>query len=311
MITEKPQYKRELSPPLQLLTLISITIALIFLGGIVGGGYITARYGTVVLQQIKASQLNSPDAIEAMWILQIMSMTVPLLIIPVIFGRFVMKEPDAYLKTNIRFPLVLLMMVFSIMVMSTPIMEVLVLVNQKMVLPDFLRGLENWMRASEQSAQKITAALLKMNNWVDVLKAVLLIGLITAIAEELIFRGCMQTIFIRWTKNTHVAIWITAALFSAFHLEFFGFLPRLMLGVFFGYFAAWSGSIWPAVWAHFLNNASAVVITYLYQHKKIDINPDEAHSFNYSLYVLSIIITVALFWSFRTAALQKKDHQQY
>ena len=311
MITEKPQYKRELSPPLQLLTLISITIALIFLGNIIASLAIVSVYNRDTMKSIVAMNLDTPMAVKGMWMLQIIGMTIPLLLAPMVFSRFVMKEPDAYLKTNIRFPLVLLMMVFSIMVMSTPIMEVLVLVNQKMVLPDFLRGLENWMRASEQSAQKITAALLKMNNWVDVLKAVLLIGLITALAEELVFRGCMQTIFIRWTKNTHVAIWITAALFSAFHLEFFGFLPRLMLGVFFGYFAAWSGSIWPAVWAHFLNNASAVVITYLYQHKKIDINPDEAHSFNYSLYVLSIIITVALFWSFRTAALQKKDHQQY
>jgi len=311
MITEKTQYKSALSPPLQLLLFIGVTIILIFLGSAIASFVIAQVYNADTLQKVASMNLNTPMTVRAMWILQIMSMTVPLLLAPIIFGRFIMKEPQAYLQTNVRFPLILLMMVFSIMVMSTPIMEVLVLVNQKMVLPDFLSGLERWMRESEQSAQKITAALLKMNNWVDMLKAVLLIGLITAIAEELVFRGCLQTIFIRWTNNTHVAIWITATLFSAFHLEFFGFLPRLMLGVFFGYFAAWSGSIWPAVWAHFLNNASAVVITYLYQHKKIDINPDEAHSFNYSLYILSIIITVALFWSYRTAALQKKDHQQY
>jgi len=311
MITEKPQYKSELSPSLQLLLFIGVTIILIFLGSAIAGFVIAQVYNADTLQKVTSMNLSTPMAVQAMWVLQILSMTVPLLLAPVIFGRFIMKAPDAYLKTNIRFPLVLLMMVFSIMVMSTPIMEVLVLVNQKMVLPDFLSGLERWMRESEQSAQKITAALLKMNNWVDMLKAVLLIGLVTAIAEELVFRGCLQTIFIRWTNNTHVAIWITAALFSAFHLEFFGFLPRLMLGVFFGYFAAWSGSIWPAVWAHFLNNASAVVITYLYQHKKINVNPNEAQSFNYSLYILSIIITVALFWNYRNAALQKKDHQQY
>jgi len=311
MITEKPQYKRDLSPPLQLLLLIGVTIILIFLGSTIGSFAIAQIYNSDTLQNVVSMKLNTPMAVKAMWILQILSMTLPLLIAPIFFGKLIMKEPQAYLKINFRFPLVLLMMVFSIMVMSTPIMEVVVLLNQKMVLPDFLKGLENWMRESEQSAQKVTAALLKMNDWVDLVKAVLLVGLITAIAEELLFRGCLQTILIRWTQNTHVAIWITAALFSAFHLEFFGFLPRLMLGVFFGYFAAWSGSIWPAVWAHFLNNASAVVITYLFQHKKIDVNPDEAQSFNYSLYVLSIIITVALFWSYRTAALQKKDHQQY
>jgi membrane protease YdiL (CAAX protease family) len=311
MITEKPQYRREMSPSLQFLTLIGITIVLVFLGSAIASFVIAQVYNADTLRKLTTMDLSTPMTVKAMWILQILSMTVPLLVLPFIFGKLVMKEPQAYLKLNFRFPLVLLMMVFSIMVMSTPIMEVLVLVNQKLVLPVFLSGLERWMRESEQSAQKVTAALLKMNDWVDLLKAVLLIGLVTAVAEELVFRGCLQTIFLRWTQNTHVAIWITAALFSAFHLEFFGFLPRLMLGVFFGYFAAWSGSIWPAVWAHFLNNASAVVITYLYQHKKIDVNPDEAHSFNYSLYVLSIIITVALFWSYRTAALQKKDHQQY
>lgn len=311
MITEKPQYKSELSPPLQFLLFIGVTIILIFFGSIIASFVIAQVYNTNTLQKVASMNLSTPMTVRAMWILQILSMTIPLLLAPIIFAKFIMKAPQAYLKTNVRFPLVLLMMVFSIMVMSTPIMEVLVLVNQKMVLPDFLSGLEKWMRESEQSAQKVTAALLKMNNWVDMLKAVLLIGVVTAVAEELVFRGCLQTIFIRWTNNTHVAIWITATLFSAFHLEFFGFLPRLMLGVFFGYFAAWSGSIWPAVWAHFLNNASAVVITYLYQHKKIDVNPDEAQSFNYSLYVLSIIITVALFWNYRNAALQQKDHQQY
>jgi membrane protease YdiL (CAAX protease family) len=311
MITEKPQYKPGISPYLQFLLFIGVTLVLLFLGNIIASFAIVTLYNIDTLKNIAAMNLGTPMAIKAMWMLQIIGMTIPLLLTPIVFGRFIMKEPDAYLKINIRFPPVLLIMIFSIMVMSTPIMEVLVLVNQKMVLPDFLKGLENWMRASEQSAQKITGALLKMNTWVDLVKAVLLIGLITAIAEELMFRGCLQTILIRWTKNTHVAIWITAALFSAFHLEFFGFLPRLMLGVCFGYFAAWSGSIWPAVWAHFINNASAVVITYLFQHKKIDVNPDEAHSFNYSLYVLSIIITVALFWSYRTSALQKKDHQQY
>lgn len=311
MITEKPQYKSALSPYLQFLLFIGVTLILLFLGNIIASFAIVSVYNTDTLRQIAAMNVDSPMTVKAMWMLQIIGMTIPILLTPVVFGRLIMKEPGAYLKTNIRFPPVLLMMVFSIMVMSTPIMEVLIMLNQKMVLPDFLKGLENWMRASEQSAQKITNALLKMNTWVDLVKAVLLIGLITAIAEELMFRGCLQTILIRWTKNTHVAIWITAALFSAFHLEFFGFLPRLALGVFFGYFAAWSGSIWPAVWAHFINNTSAVVITYLFQHKKIDVNPDEAQSFNYSLYVLSIIITVALFWSYRTAALQNKDHEQY
>jgi membrane protease YdiL (CAAX protease family) len=307
MITEKPQYEGGKSPALQFLIFAGLTLGLVLLGSLIALGAVYLIYGLKTVQQVSAMNLSTPKAISAMWLMQIVGTTLPLLLVPIVFGKWVIKEPEAYLRTNTKFPPVLMLIVFSIMVMSTPILEVLILVNRNMVLPQFLKGVEDWMRATEQAAQKATEALLKMNNLWDLAKSVLLVGLVTAVAEELMFRGCLQTIMIRWTNNTHIAIWITAALFSAFHMEFFGFLPRLMLGVFFGYFAAWSGSVWPAVWGHFINNASSVVITYLYQHKKISIDPDGQYSFNYSLYILSIIITVALFWNYRTAALQKND----
>jgi hypothetical protein len=88
-------------------------------------------------------------------------------------------------------------------------------------------------------------------------------------------------------------------------MEFFSFLPRVALGVFFGYFVAWSGSIWTSVWAHFLNNGSAVVITYLYQHKAISLNPDDQHVFNYGSYVFSLIIILILLYIYRNIALKR------
>jgi hypothetical protein len=113
------------------------------------------------------------------------------------------------------------------------------------------------------------------------------------------FRGVIQTIFVRWTKNTHAAVWITAILFSAFHMEFFGFLPRLLLGVFFGYFVAWSGSIWTGVWAHFLNNSTVVIITYLFQKKIISGDPNDQHMFNNAGYAISFIIVGALLFVYK------------
>jgi len=294
---------------MQFVIFCGVTIGLLIAGSLLATGAVYLFYGYGALKNIMAMNLALPQTISAMWLFQIFGTTLPILFTPIVFGKFVMHDTEAYTRTSFKFPLVLLMIVFSVMMMSAPIMEVLIALNQKMVLPDFLKGVERWMRESEDAAQKATKALLQMDSWLDMVKAVLLVGLVTAIAEELMFRGCLQTIFTRWTQNTHLAIWITAALFSAFHMEFFGFLPRLMLGVFFGYFTAWSGSVWPSVWAHFLNNGTAVVMTYLFQHKKININPDEAHSFNYSLYILSILITVALFWSYRNVSLQKNDLQ--
>nr|WP_255476780.1 CPBP family intramembrane glutamic endopeptidase [Mucilaginibacter sp. AK015] len=145
-----------------------------------------------------------------------------------------------------------------------------------------------------------------MNTVWDCIKNIILIGFLTAVAEEFMFRGGLQTIFTKWTKNTHVAIWVTAAIFSAFHMEFYGFLPRLLLGALFGYFTAYSGSIWPAVWGHFLNNGTAVLATYLYQKRHINVNPDDTHVFSYPAYIFSGLIIIILLLVYKKIALEKK-----
>jgi membrane protease YdiL (CAAX protease family) len=190
---------------------------------------------------------------------------------------------------------------------ASPMIEFLSNLNQKMVLPPFLK----WMRESEDNAEKITETMLNMKSIRDMLGNVLLIGLVPAIVEEFMFRGCLQTIFTRWTKNTHAAIWITAILFSAFHIEFFGFLPRLFLGLLFGYFVAWSGSIWTGVWAHFINNGTAVVVTYFYQKKITKLNPDDQHVFNYTGHLFSFIIILFLLFIFHRIAINKTQTPEY
>jgi membrane protease YdiL (CAAX protease family) len=311
MIQEHPPYKEytpkptQLHPWLQFLILASGTVVLLLIATLIASAAIWLIYGTQTLTDVFAFNTANKNTLTALWILQIVSTTIPLFVAPVLFARFIANDTRDYLKPTFNFAPVLLVLVFSIMVFSSPVMEVLVNINQKLVLPHALKGLEDWMRAAEQQAQKATDAMLQMKTVWDMIFAVLVIGLLTAIAEEFLFRGCVQTIFLKWTKNTHAAIWITAILFSAFHMEFFSFLPRVALGVFFGYFVAWSGSIWTSVWAHFLNNGSAVVITYLYQHKQISLNPDDQHVFNYSSYAFSLIFILILLYIYRNIALKK------
>src|SRR5207344_1198984 len=95
-----------------------------------------------------------------------------------------------------------------------------------------------------------------------------IIAFLPALGEELFFRGMMQKLFSQLTKNNHLAIIITSIIFSAIHLQFYGFLPRMVLGIFLGYLLVWSGSLWLPILAHFVNNASAVLFTFLdNQHK--------------------------------------------
>ncbi|WP_460695088.1 lysostaphin resistance A-like protein [Mucilaginibacter puniceus] len=297
--------RKQPSPAIQLILFIGIAVGVMMIGYLLGVLAIFAVYGLETLMQLAQLNLTNPDTINALWILQVVSTTIPLFIAPVLFAKVIVKEPQEYLRPTWSFPPVLLVLVFCIMFISSPLIEFLANINQKMSFPPSLKFIYDWMREKEDAAQKLTGILLQMKTVGSMIRNVIIVGLLTAIAEEFMFRGVIQTIFTRWTKNYHAAIWITAILFSSFHMEFFGFLPRLMLGVVLGYFVAWGGSIWPAVWGHFINNGTAVVVTYLYQHKKIKVNPDDQHMFNYVAYIISLIIVLFLLFMYKKLATEK------
>lgn len=297
----------QMSPGLQFLLFVVVFMAIFIVCNIIGILAVGVIYGFNLIVEIGRLNFSNPQSITALYILQVVTMTIPIFLAPVIFGYWVAKAPAEYIKPTIRIPWMLFVIAFFVMLISSPLIEFLSNINQQMVLPKWLSGLEQWMKESEESARRITTAILNMQTIWDCIKNVLLIGLLTAIAEEFLFRGGMQTILQKWTKNTHIAIWVTAAIFSAFHMEFYGFLPRMLLGGLFGYFVAWSGSIWPAVWGHFLNNGSAVIITYLYQKKHIKLNPDDTNVFSWWQYIFSLIIIIILLLVYKKIALGKKQ----
>jgi len=146
---------------------------------------------------------------------------------------------------------------------AAPLMGYSLLVNQAMELPSFLSGMEEWMRTLEMQAAETTALFLQMDNIGALLFNILMIAVIPALGEELFFRGALQQLLQSWMQRPHRAIWVAAIIFSFFHFQFYGFLPRMLIGVFLGYLFYWSGNLWYPILAHFIHNGAQVLLIYL------------------------------------------------
>jgi len=150
-----------------------------------------------------------------------------------------------------------------LMLAAIPCINLMAALNEMIVFPKCLSGLEQRPKDFEEAAQQTTKLFLNVDGIGGMFFNIFMIALLPALGEELIFRGLLQKVFAKWTGNVHVAIVITGFLFSLMHLQFYGFFPRWLLGVMFGYLLVWSGTIWLPIFAHFVNNAVAVFFSYM------------------------------------------------
>jgi len=242
------------------LIIVILSLSIIsFIGMIVG----IAIFNVDLIQFENAiNNIVDPENIKILKFLQLVQ-SVGLFIVPpfIVAWLFSSKITD-YLKINVA-PFVLSSIkVALIMILAMPLINFMAEINSMLKLPESLSWLEQIMKTSENNAQNITDTFLKVNNISGLFFNILLIAIMPAFGEELLFRGVFQKIFEDWTKNIHLGIIFSAFLFSAMHFQFYGFLPRFMMGVLFGYMFFWSGSLWLPIIAHFTNNLAAVLISY-------------------------------------------------
>jgi uncharacterized protein len=148
-----------------------------------------------------------------------------------------------------------------VMILAIPFVQWLGEMNRNIHFP---AGIEQWMKDKENGANKTVVALLSKRTWQDLLLNIVLIAGLAAVGEELLFRGVAQRLFIKLFKRAWPGIIITAFLFSAMHLQFYGFFPRFVLGILLGVIYWYSGSIWTAMLAHFVYDALWIIIAYFY-----------------------------------------------
>jgi len=231
---------------------------------------------------------------------------------PIVFAFFVTKKPGSWLKTNKGISWQTLILLFFLMMSMFPVSNFLAEINQSIQLPNFMSGIYHWMVQKEQALAVVTEQFLKADSIGEFTLNFVMIAIIPAIGEELLFRGVLQKLFSNWTKNVHWGIFITAFLFSAVHMQFLTFLPRFFLGVVFGYLLVWTQSLWVPILAHFFNNGLAVIVSYLSQKQSIDTdieNIGQSNNFFWlSLFNLLIVFVLLFFiYKFETSLKSKKS----
>jgi len=198
---------------------------------------------------------------------------------------------------------------FSLMlfVILIPFLQWTIAINEQMTLPDWLSSVENWMRSMEEQLARQTESFLKMNNFSDLLINMLIIAIVPAFFEELFFRGLIQSFLLEWFRKPWVAILLTSLFFSGVHLQFYGFLPRFILGLVLGYLFYYSGSLWLSVFFHFTNNALCIVFSYLEQHHFISNKFEEQMSSSYLLVIISLAVVAAVMIYFAVYYDKRRD----
>lgn len=224
------------------------------------------------------------------------------------FTYFASSRPVEYLTLN-KAPKLISMLVGALIVYTVlPFNGYLDELNQSMIFPDFLSGMETWMKEKELQAKILTESFLKTDSYTGLAVNIIIVALLPAIGEEILFRGILIKLFDQMMKNIHLAVILSSVIFSAIHLQFYGFLPRLMLGLLLGYMFVFTRNLWVPIFVHFVNNASSVIVFYLHENGFLKVSMEEFGQSPNVIYVIgSLLITL---WMM-SIIYQKEDSDRF
>lgn len=279
--------------------LLMVGLGFVIVGPIIGFFIALPFYDGGMIELAEAIQrpLDNPDVKIPLYIIQGCATFVGLIVAPAIFlireqrslGDFLRKEGLGWVPLLVTGVVVIIFMVVN---------SVFIEWNANFDFPDFAQEFETWAREREDTAADLTRFLTEFGSAGELLLALVIIAVLPAVGEEVVFRGLIQNELYRGTRNIHLSIWVAAILFSAIHFQFFGFVPRLLLGALFGYLYYWSGNLVLAVLAHFVNNGVSVIALYMYQQGKFTFDVESQESAPVNVVILSSVLTAGLLYFF-------------
>ena len=269
-------------------------LAVLMLVKILGSGHEMASMD--IINTLIRSPQDVPNGWYALLLLQATAHVSTYLIPPLLYWHYIERRNLYDFRTRPFTQPTLWGLTLLVVLAFMPFNSLIIEWNAGMKLPEMLGGVERWMRNQEDQLARLTSFMTAFDTPVQLVVAMLVIGILPAIGEEVLFRGVLQRKLTEHWVNPQLAIWVAAALFSAIHVQFYGFLPRLLLGALFGYLYYWSGSLLIAIFAHFVNNGIMVLMLYLYHRKLVDYNIEDNESVSWESALASFVVTAALLY---------------
>jgi uncharacterized protein len=244
-----------------------------------------------------AMQSNTELGLQSGRLMQVMSQLGMFVLPPFLFALMVAPSLTAYLgfknKSSLTHYIPMLLLMFA----ALPLIHGLAELNHSISLPESIAGLEEWMKQKEEQAKEMTEFFLGVTTIGGLLFNLFMIAVMPAIGEELVFRSVLQPLLARLFRNAHVGVILSALVFSLMHFQFYGLIPRFVLGLFLGYAYLWTRSIWIPIFMHFVNNAAAIIVYYLWHNGHIAVDMDNFGSGGgWFAVVLSAVFCLALLY---------------
>jgi uncharacterized protein len=288
--------------------LLLLVFSFLLFSSLIGILVLVPFYGGGVISMLSAPDFTDTSVITAMKVIQILNMAGGLLLPALIYLWLV--SPGNANNAGFKKPALPIGVLLSaiLIILAQPLIGWANELNSYLSLPDGLSFVEQWMKRAENQGEQITEAFLSTTSNTGLLVNIFMIAILPAFAEEILFRGVLANLFKDWTKNIHLAVFLSSFIFAAIHLQFYGFLPRFLLGMALGYLFFWSGSLWLPIAAHFTNNFLSVIIEFLYRKGIIHTHAENFGMDNATWWtVISIVgVTVVLYYIYKLSS-RKKD----
>lgn len=251
-------------------------------------------FGSVFASAVMLMCPDSLTDVTGLRVAQICSQVAGFVMPPLFYAVLVKPEPLGYLGFR-KMPVWALLGIVA-MFTALPFNNLLTEWNEGFTLPETMAGLEEYFRKAQDMADDLMTKFLEVGSIGGLIANILMIAALAAIGEELLFRSVIQPFMIRICRNAFVGILVTSVLFSAMHFEFYGFIPRIVLGIILGYMFYLTGSIWSSMLMHFVNNATIVMLYYLNFNSIIAVDVEKfGSSDNVFVIAGSLLVTVAIF----------------